>query len=159
MKSKLTVDDSSTSVSNRRTILPPIGLNSNLHSITRLVWEFSSIRQVFRARKAYVRKLLHMDVSWLESRHSGQIASTLHELVFDRNRKSIGCFSHADSIHQGIADHVPMTVFIFSYLAVTLGVCFYIQWDVTLVMLLALPVLIGTRMIFSKVKHFISSRR
>ncbi|KAI6210798.1 Multidrug resistance protein pgp-3 [Aphelenchoides besseyi] len=104
--------------------------------IQRLVWEFSSIRQVFRARKAYVRKLLHMDVSWLESRHSGQIASTLHD--------------HADSIHQGIADHVPMTVFIFSYLAVTLGVCFYIQWDVTLVMLLALPVLIGTRMIFSK---------
>lgn len=54
-------------------------------------------------------------------------------------------------MYQGIADHVPMTVFIFSYLIVTLGVCFYIQWDVTLVMLLALPVLIGTRMIFSKV--------
>jgi ABC-type multidrug transport system fused ATPase/permease subunit len=44
-------------------------------------------------------------------------------------------------------------MFIFSYLAVTLGVCFYIQWDVTLVMLLALPVLIGTRMIFSKVSQ------
>ncbi|KAI6243621.1 hypothetical protein M3Y99_00024100 [Aphelenchoides fujianensis] len=104
--------------------------------IQRLVWEFSGIRQVFRARKAYIRKLLHMDVAWLESRHSGQIASTLHD--------------HADSIYRGVADHVPMTIFIFSYLAVTLGVCFYIQWDVTLVMLLALPVLIGTRMIFSK---------
>jgi ABC-type multidrug transport system fused ATPase/permease subunit len=72
-------------------------------------------------------------------------------LFKDQNLFKTGSFSHSDSIYQGIADHVPMCMFIFSYLAVTLGVCFYIQWDVTLVMLLALPVLIGTRMIFSKV--------
>ncbi|KAI1716202.1 ABC transporter transmembrane region domain-containing protein [Ditylenchus destructor] len=104
--------------------------------VQRLCWEFSAIRQVFRAKKAYVRKLLHMDVAWLESRHSGQVASMLHD--------------QADSIYQGIADHFPMAVFIFCYLIVTLCVCFYIQWDVTLVMLTALPLLIGTRLIFSK---------
>lgn len=60
-------------------------------------------------------------------------------------------YSHADSIYQGIADHVPMVIFIFAYLFVTLSVCFYIQWDVTLVMFAALPLLIGTRLIFSKV--------
>uniref|UniRef100_A0A915CVZ4 ABC transmembrane type-1 domain-containing protein n=1 Tax=Ditylenchus dipsaci TaxID=166011 RepID=A0A915CVZ4_9BILA len=104
--------------------------------IQRLAWEFSGIRQVFRAKKAYIRKLLHMDVAWLESRHSGQVASMLHD--------------QADSIYQGIADHFPMAIFIFCYLAVTICVCFYIQWDVTLVMLTALPLLIGTRLIFSK---------
>jgi ABC-type multidrug transport system fused ATPase/permease subunit len=102
----------------------------------RLAWEFSGIRQVFRAKKAYIRKLMNMDVAWLESKHSGQVAGMLHE--------------HADSIYQGIADHLPMAVFIFAYLFVTLGVCFYIQWDVTLVMFLALPLLIGSRLIFSK---------
>uniref|UniRef100_A0A1I8A0K1 ABC-type xenobiotic transporter n=1 Tax=Steinernema glaseri TaxID=37863 RepID=A0A1I8A0K1_9BILA len=102
----------------------------------RLAWEVSGIRQVFRVKRAYIRKLLHMDVSWLESRHSGQVASMLHD--------------HADSIYQGIADHFPMVIFIFSYLFVSLSVCFYIQWDVTLVMFLALPLLIGTRLIFSK---------
>ncbi|KAK0405324.1 hypothetical protein QR680_017924 [Steinernema hermaphroditum] len=102
----------------------------------RLAWEVSGIRQVFRVKKAYIRKLLHMDVAWLESRHSGQVASMLHD--------------HADSIYQGIADHFPMVIFIFSYLFVSLSVCFYIQWDVTLVMFLALPLLIGTRLIFSK---------
>ncbi|CAD5227956.1 unnamed protein product [Bursaphelenchus okinawaensis] len=104
--------------------------------IQRLSWEISGIRQVFRARKTYISKLLHMDIAWLESRHSGQVASMLHD--------------HSDSIYQGIADHVPMTIFISVYLVVTLSVCFWIQWDVTLVMLLALPVLIGTRLIFSK---------
>ncbi|MFH4978687.1 hypothetical protein AB6A40_005396 [Gnathostoma spinigerum] len=102
----------------------------------RLAWEVSAIRQVFRVKKAYIRKLLHMDVAWLESRHSGQVASMLHD--------------HADSIYQGIADHLPMIIFISSYLIVSLAVCFYIQWDVTLVMFLALPLLIGTRLIFSK---------
>jgi len=43
------------------------------------VWEISAIRQVFRAKKAYIRKLLHMDIAWLESRHSGQVASVLNE--------------------------------------------------------------------------------
>lgn len=42
-------------------------------------------------------------------------------------------FSQADSIYQGIGDHFPMAIFIFCYLIVTLCVCFYIQWDVTLV--------------------------
>ncbi|VDM93326.1 unnamed protein product, partial [Litomosoides sigmodontis] len=102
----------------------------------RLAWEISGIRQVFRVKKAYIRKLLHMDVAWLESRHSGQVASMLHD--------------HADSIYQGIADHVPMIIFICAYLLVTSSVCFYIQWDVTLVMFAALPLLIGTRLIFSK---------
>ncbi|VDN83771.1 unnamed protein product [Brugia pahangi] len=102
----------------------------------RLAWEVSGIRQVFRVKKAYIRKLLHMDVAWLESRHSGQVASMLHD--------------HADSIYQGIADHVPMVIFICAYLLVTSSVCFYIQWDVTLVMFAALPLLIGTRLIFSK---------
>ncbi|KAM3728199.1 Multidrug resistance protein [Dirofilaria immitis] len=102
----------------------------------RLAWEVSGIRQVFRVKKAYIRKLLHMDVAWLESRHSGQVASMLHD--------------HADSIYQGIADHVPMVIFISAYLLVTSSVCFYIQWDVTLVMFAALPLLIGTRLIFSK---------
>jgi len=46
-----------------------------------------------------------------------------------------------------------MTLFISSYLFMTLGVCFYIQWDVTIVMLSALPILIGTRLLFSKVEH------
>uniref|UniRef100_A0A7E4UUZ1 P-loop containing nucleoside triphosphate hydrolase protein n=1 Tax=Panagrellus redivivus TaxID=6233 RepID=A0A7E4UUZ1_PANRE len=57
---------------------------------------------------------------------------------------------HADSIYHGIADHLPMVIFISSYLIVSLSVCFYIQWDVTLVMFSALPLLILTRMIFSK---------
>lgn len=47
----------------------------------RLAWEISAIRQVFRIKKAYVRKMLNMDVAWLESRHSGQVASMLHESV------------------------------------------------------------------------------
>uniref|UniRef100_A0A8R1XQZ9 Uncharacterized protein n=1 Tax=Onchocerca volvulus TaxID=6282 RepID=A0A8R1XQZ9_ONCVO len=102
----------------------------------RLAWEVSGIRQVFRVKKAYIRKLLHMDVAWLESRHSGQVASMLHD--------------HADSIYQGIADHIPMIIFISAYLMVTSAVCFYIQWDVTLVMFAALPLLIGTRLFFSK---------
>lgn len=49
--------------------------------IQRLAWELSAIRQIFRAKKAYIRKMLHMDVAWLESRHSGQVASVLHEYV------------------------------------------------------------------------------
>ncbi|VDN50546.1 unnamed protein product [Dracunculus medinensis] len=106
----------------------------------RLAWEVSGIRQVFRIKKAYIRKLLHMDVAWLESRHSGQVASMLHD--------------HADSIYQGIADHIPMVIFVFAYLFVTLSVCFYIQWDVTLVMFAALPLLIATRLVFSKVCSF-----
>ncbi|KHJ98047.1 hypothetical protein OESDEN_01985 [Oesophagostomum dentatum] len=45
----------------------------------RLSWEVSAIRQVFRVRRTYVRKMLHMDVSWLESRQSGQMATMLQE--------------------------------------------------------------------------------
>uniref|UniRef100_A0A914PB08 ABC transmembrane type-1 domain-containing protein n=1 Tax=Panagrolaimus davidi TaxID=227884 RepID=A0A914PB08_9BILA len=47
--------------------------------LQRLAWEWSGIRQVFRVKKAYIKKLLNMDVAWLESRHSGQVASMLHE--------------------------------------------------------------------------------
>lgn len=61
-------------------------------------------------------------------------------------------YSHADAIYEGIADHFPMVVFIFAYLLVSTSVCFYIQWDVTLVMFAALPLLIITRLIFSKVR-------
>uniref|UniRef100_A0A0N5AVA3 ABC transporter ATP-binding protein n=1 Tax=Syphacia muris TaxID=451379 RepID=A0A0N5AVA3_9BILA len=104
--------------------------------LQRLSWEFCGIRQVIRIKKAYIWKLLNMDVSWLESRHSGQVASMLH--------------NHADGIYEGIADHLPMVVFISAYLLVSTSVCFYIQWDVTLVMFLALPLLIVTRLIFSK---------
>uniref|UniRef100_A0A0N5A5R0 ABC transporter family protein n=1 Tax=Parastrongyloides trichosuri TaxID=131310 RepID=A0A0N5A5R0_PARTI len=77
-----------------------------------------------------------MDVAWLEGKHSGQVATMLNEKT--------------DQIHQCIADHIPMAVFIFSYLIVNICVCFYIQWDVTLVMFVALPLLIGSRIIFSK---------
>lgn len=31
--------------------------------------------------QTYIRKLLHMDIAWLESRHSGQVASVLNESV------------------------------------------------------------------------------
>ncbi|VDM74660.1 unnamed protein product [Strongylus vulgaris] len=47
----------------------------------RLAWEVSGIRQVFRVRRTYVRKMLHMDVAWLESRQSGQMATMLQEYV------------------------------------------------------------------------------
>uniref|UniRef100_A0A1I7XKT7 ABC transmembrane type-1 domain-containing protein n=1 Tax=Heterorhabditis bacteriophora TaxID=37862 RepID=A0A1I7XKT7_HETBA len=102
----------------------------------RLAWEVSGIRQVFRIKKAYIRKLLHMDVSWLESRQSGQVAAMLHE--------------HADSIYNGIADHLPMVMFISTYLIVNIAVCMYIQWDVTLLMCTAIPLLIASRIVFSK---------
>ncbi|CAD6189417.1 unnamed protein product [Caenorhabditis auriculariae] len=104
--------------------------------VQRLVWELSSIRQVFRVKEAYIRKLLLMDVSWLESRQSGQVASMLHE--------------HADSIYNGISEHLPMVLFICAYLLVNIGVCLYIQWDVTLLMCLAIPLLILSRILYSK---------
>uniref|UniRef100_A0A0N5CHS2 ABC transporter family protein n=1 Tax=Strongyloides papillosus TaxID=174720 RepID=A0A0N5CHS2_STREA len=104
--------------------------------LSRYLWEVSGARQSFKIKRAYVRKLLYMDVAWLESKHSGEIASMLSD--------------QTDQIHQGIADHMPMVIFIFSYLIVTVSVCFYIQWDVTLVMFIALPLLIGSRIIFSK---------
>ncbi|KAK6062305.1 hypothetical protein COOONC_00015 [Cooperia oncophora] len=47
--------------------------------IQRLAWEVSAIRQVFRVRRTYVRKVLHMDVAWLENRQSGQMATMLQE--------------------------------------------------------------------------------
>uniref|UniRef100_A0A0K0DXX6 ABC transporter family protein n=1 Tax=Strongyloides stercoralis TaxID=6248 RepID=A0A0K0DXX6_STRER len=103
---------------------------------SRFLWEVSGARQTFKIKRAYVKKLLYMDVAWLESKHSGQIASMLSD--------------QTDQIHQGIADHMPMTIFIFTYLSVTIFVCFYIQWDVTLVMFISLPLLIGSRIIFSK---------
>ncbi|CAB3399339.1 unnamed protein product [Caenorhabditis bovis] len=102
----------------------------------RIVWEISSIRQVFRVKKAYIRKLLLMDISWLESRQSGQVAAMLQE--------------SADSIYNGISDHLPMVLFILSYLLVNIGVCIYIQWDVTLLMCLAIPLLILSRILYSK---------
>ncbi|PAV76660.1 hypothetical protein WR25_23384 isoform C [Diploscapter pachys] len=77
-----------------------------------------------------------MDVSWLESRQSGQVAAMLHE--------------HADSIYAGIADHLPMIFFTLNYLLVNIAVCIYIQWDVMLLMCSAIPALIGCRIIFSK---------
>uniref|UniRef100_A0A915LSM4 ABC transmembrane type-1 domain-containing protein n=1 Tax=Meloidogyne javanica TaxID=6303 RepID=A0A915LSM4_MELJA len=100
--------------------------------IQRLVWEISAIRQVFRAKKAYIRKLLHMDIAWLESRHSGQVASVLND--------------QADCIYQGMADHLP----IICYMAVTISVCLYIHWQVTAFILLAIPLLICTRLVFSR---------
>ncbi|KAL7079080.1 hypothetical protein ACQ4LE_001579 [Meloidogyne hapla] len=102
----------------------------------KLVWEISAIRQVFRAKKAYIRKLLHMDIAWLESRHSGQVASVLND--------------QADCIYQGMADHLPMGFFIICYMAVTISVCFYIHWKVTAFILLAIPLLICTRLVFSR---------
>uniref|UniRef100_A0A914C0N8 Uncharacterized protein n=1 Tax=Acrobeloides nanus TaxID=290746 RepID=A0A914C0N8_9BILA len=102
----------------------------------RLAWEVSGIRQIFRTKKAYINKLLNMDVAWLESRHSGQVASMLHD--------------RADSIYHGIADHFPMVVFTICYLVVAISTCFYISWDVTLVLLIIFPVLIISRIIFSK---------
>uniref|UniRef100_A0A1I7TC41 ABC transporter family protein n=2 Tax=Caenorhabditis tropicalis TaxID=1561998 RepID=A0A1I7TC41_9PELO len=102
----------------------------------RIAWEISSIRQVFRIKKAYIRKLLLMDISWLESRQSGHVAAMLQE--------------SADSIYNGISDHLPMVVFILSYLLVNIGVCLYIQWDVTLFMCLAIPLLIISRILYSK---------
>ncbi|KAF1748248.1 hypothetical protein GCK72_024715 [Caenorhabditis remanei] len=102
----------------------------------RIAWEISSIRQVFRIKKAYIRKLLLMDISWLESRQSGHVAAMLQE--------------SADSIYNGISDHLPMVVFILSYLLVNIGVCVYIQWDVTLFMCLAIPLLIISRILYSK---------
>ncbi|CAK5033364.1 unnamed protein product [Meloidogyne enterolobii] len=104
--------------------------------IQRLVWEISAIRQVFRAKKAYIRKLLHMDIAWLESRHSGQVASVLND--------------QADCIYQGMADHLPMCFFIICYMAVTISVCLYIHWQVTAFILLAIPLLICTRLVFSR---------
>ncbi|ETN76894.1 ABC transporter, ATP-binding protein [Necator americanus] len=104
--------------------------------IQRLAWEVSGIRQVFRVRRTYVRKMLHMDVSWLESRHSGQMATMLQE--------------HADSIYNGISDNIPMVLFISTYLVVNIAVCLYIQWDVTLLMCSAIPMLILSRILFSK---------
>uniref|UniRef100_A0A1I7TC39 ABC transporter family protein n=1 Tax=Caenorhabditis tropicalis TaxID=1561998 RepID=A0A1I7TC39_9PELO len=103
----------------------------------RIAWEISSIRQVFRIKKAYIRKLLLMDISWLESRQSGHVAAMLQE--------------SADSIYNGISDHLPMVVFILSYLLVNIGVCLYIQWDVTLFMCLAIPLLIISRILYSKI--------
>ncbi|CAJ0582944.1 unnamed protein product, partial [Mesorhabditis spiculigera] len=102
----------------------------------RLAWEFSAIRQVFRVKKAYIMKLLNMDVSWLESRQSGQVASMLHD--------------NADNIYNGIADNMPQIMFTFAFVICTLSVCFWIQWDVTLVIIAAVPLLVIVRIIFSK---------
>uniref|UniRef100_A0A0K0D2U4 ABC transmembrane type-1 domain-containing protein n=1 Tax=Angiostrongylus cantonensis TaxID=6313 RepID=A0A0K0D2U4_ANGCA len=104
--------------------------------IQRLAWEVSGIRQVFRVRRTYVRKMLHMDVSWLESRQSGQMATMLQE--------------HADTIYSGISDNIPMVIFISSYLVVNVVVCLFIQWDVTLLMCSVIPMLILSRILFSK---------
>lgn len=46
-----------------------------------------------------------------------------------------------------------MTFFVFLYMAVTISVCLYIQWQVTALLLLAIPLLIGTRLVFSRVKE------
>ncbi|KAF8385740.1 pgp-10 [Pristionchus pacificus] len=91
---------------------------------------------VFRIKTAYISKMLHMDISWLESRHSGHVASMLHD--------------HADNIHAGISEHVPQTFFIFSYLAVNLSVCLFHQWDVALIMCSAVPLMILVRSVYSK---------
>ncbi|EYC03270.1 hypothetical protein Y032_0095g2845 [Ancylostoma ceylanicum] len=104
--------------------------------IQRLAWEVSGIRQVFRVKRTYVRKMLHMDVSWLESRQSGQMATMLQE--------------HTDAIYSGISDNIPMVLFIITYLIVNIAVCIYIQWDVTLVMCSVIPLLIISRILFSK---------
>ncbi|CAI4225548.1 unnamed protein product [Auanema sp. JU1783] len=104
--------------------------------VQRLAWEVSGIRQVFRIKRAYVRKLLHMDVAWLESRQSGHVASMIHE--------------HADSVYNAIADHMPMILFISIYLIVNIFVCMYIQWDVMLLMCTAIPLLISSRILFSR---------
>lgn len=81
-------------------------------------------------------------------------------------------FSQAECIYQGIADHLPMSFFVFIYMGVTISVCLYIQvqidldakcqnnaksyirpmqWQVTALLLLAIPLLIGTRLVFSRV--------
>ncbi|KAK6760032.1 hypothetical protein RB195_021525 [Necator americanus] len=104
--------------------------------IQRLAWEVSGIRQVFRIRRIYIRKMLHMDVSWLECRQSGQMATMLQE--------------YTDSIYNGISDNIPMVLFISTYLFVNIAVCIYIQWDVTLFMCSAIPLLIASRILFSK---------
>ncbi|XGW34856.1 hypothetical protein V3C99_018697 [Haemonchus contortus] len=104
--------------------------------IQRLAWEVSGIRQVFRVRRTYVRKMLHMDVSWLESRQSGQMATMLQE--------------YTDTIYNGISDNIPMVIFISAYLVANIAVCLYIQWDVTLLMCSAIPMLIISRIVFSK---------
>ncbi|KAK6760033.1 hypothetical protein RB195_021526 [Necator americanus] len=104
--------------------------------IQRFSWEVSAIRQVFRIKRTYVQKMLHMDVSWLETRQSGQVATMLQ--------------THSKSIYCGISDSVPMIVFISAYLIVNIAVCIYIKWDVTLLMCSAIPMLIISRILFSK---------
>ncbi|VDO19871.1 unnamed protein product [Heligmosomoides polygyrus] len=57
---------------------------------------------------------------------------------------------HADTIYNGISDNIPMVIFIAAYLVVNIAVCLYIQWDVTLLMCSVIPMLIMSRIMFSK---------
>jgi hypothetical protein len=62
-------------------------------------------------------------------------------------------FSHIERVYEAIADHIPMTVFILSSVTLSFIVALHVQWDIALVMMVAAPIFVILRFIYSWVGH------
>lgn len=86
-----------------------------------------------------------VDVAWV-----GSFSLTIEMRTFDWK----WIFRHSDTIYNGIADNMPQIIFTTAFVISSLAVCLYTQWDVTLVIVAAVPLLVMVRIIFSKVRKF-----
>lgn len=64
-------------------------------------------------------------------------------------------FSHIESVYMGIADYIPMTIFIIASASLSFIVSLSIQWDLTLIMMTTAPILILLRYFYSRVRRIL----
>ncbi|XP_027205312.1 multi drug resistance 50 [Dermatophagoides pteronyssinus] len=91
------------------------------------LWEQAARNQVYRIKLLFFRSIIHQDISWFDTKASGDFAS---KLTNDLNL-----------VQQGMGDKVALTIMSFSTLLFSIGIAFYHGWELTLVTMSIMPVL------------------
>ncbi|CAG2104143.1 unnamed protein product, partial [Medioppia subpectinata] len=94
--------------------------------------------QTQRIRILFFRSILRQDISWFDTKTSGDFATKVT--------------ADLDKIQEGVGDKVALCIFSFSSVLCSLGTAFYYGWELTLVILSVTPVLVISFSIIAKIQ-------
>ncbi|CAG2103942.1 unnamed protein product [Medioppia subpectinata] len=100
--------------------------------------------QAQRIRILFFRSILRQDISWFDTKTSGDFATKVT--------------ADLDKLQEGVGDKVALCIFSFSTVLCSLGTAFYYGWELTLVILSVTPVLIISFSIIAKIYFQIQAR-
>ncbi|XP_026331957.1 multidrug resistance protein homolog 49-like isoform X2 [Hyposmocoma kahamanoa] len=108
------------------------------------IFNYIALKQIERLKEKFLRAVLRQDISWYDLNTSMNFATKVSDDV--------------EKIREGIAEKVPMFVYLVMSFVTAVLISFWYGWELTLVILACAPIIIITTAIVAKVQSSLTSQ-